>query len=200
MRRMNDSSKELKAKAVSLVGTLVLLLANRMEAQTVRREIVVSIPDRKLALVEDGAVKKVYPVAVGREKTPSPSGNFKVVNRLENPTYYHPGKVVGPGAENPLGNRWIGLNQKGYGIHGTNAPKSIGKAASHGCIRMAKHDLEELFSQVRPGDDVNIHSERNQQTVAIFGGEFEQPVTLAQGSMMAPEVAAQQKFDATVGR
>lgn len=190
MRRMNDSSNELKAKAVGFLGTLMLLLANRMEAQTVRREIVVSVPDRKLALVEDGVVKKIYPVAVGKESTPSPSGDFKIITRLENPTYYHPGKVVGPGAANPLGTRWIGLNEKGYGIHGTNAPKSIGKAASHGCIRMAKEDIEELFSQVRAGDDVQIHAERNDQTVAIFDGE--QPaVTLAQGSMVAPETAGQ---------
>jgi lipoprotein-anchoring transpeptidase ErfK/SrfK len=200
MRQMNDSARDLKAKAVSFVGTLMLLLANRIEAQTVRREIVVSVPDRKLALVEDGTVKKIYPVAVGKETTPSPSGSFKVVNRVENPTYYHPGTVVAPGATNPLGTRWIGLNQKGYGIHGTNAPKSIGKAASHGCIRMAKHDLEELFSQVRPGDDVEIHAERNQQTVAIFGGELEQSVTLAQGAVVAPDAAGQQKFDSTVGR
>ena len=190
MRRMNDSSSELKAKAVGFLGTLVLLLANRLEAQAVRREIVVSVPDRKLALVEDGAVKAIYPVAVGTGLTPSPSGDFTVINRLENPTYYHPGKVIGPGAENPLGTRWIGLSQKGYGIHGTNAPRSIGKAASHGCIRMAKKDLEELFSQVRAGDEVQIHAERNEQTVAIFGGELE-PVTLARGSVVTPETAGQ---------
>jgi lipoprotein-anchoring transpeptidase ErfK/SrfK len=190
MRRMNDSSNQVKAKAVSFLGTLVLLLANRMEAQAVRREIVVSVPDRKLALVEDGVVKAVYPVAVGKEATPSPSGDFKIINRLENPTYYHPGKVIGPGAQNPLGTRWIGLNQKGYGIHGTNAPRSIGKAESHGCIRMAKKDLEDLFSQVRAGDEVQIHNERNHETIAIFGGEGE-PVTVAQGSIVAPETAGQ---------
>lgn len=190
MRRMNNSSNELKAKAVGFLGALMLLLANRMEAQAVRREIVVSVPDRKLALMEDGVVMKVYPVAVGKESTPSPSGDFKIITRLENPTYYHPGKVVGPGAENPLGTRWIGLDQKGYGIHGTNAPKSIGKAASHGCIRMAKKDLEELFTQVRAGDEVQIHAERNEQTIAIFGGELP-AVTVAQGSMVTPETAGQ---------
>ncbi len=190
MRGTNDSSKELKAKAVSLIGTLVLLMANRMEAQTVRREIVVSVPDRKLALIEDGVVKNIYPVAVGKESTPSPSGTFKIVTRLENPTYYHPGKVIGPGAANPLGTRWIGLNQKGYGIHGTNVPRSIGTPASHGCIRMAKKDLEELFSQVRPGDEVRIEAERNQETVAIFGGELP-TVTVAQGSAVTPETAGQ---------
>lgn len=179
MRRMNDSSTEQRLRTIRLLGTLVLLVANRMEAQTeTRRQIIVSVPDCRLAFLENGSVKKVYRVAVGKQNTPSPTGKFKVVNRLENPTYYHQGKVVGPGAANPLGNRWIGLDQKGYGIHGTNAPKSIGKAASHGCIRMARTDLEELFSQVRPGDEVEIHGERNQTVVAIFGAG--QPVTLAQ--------------------
>lgn len=180
MRRMNDSSKELKAKAIAFLGTLVLLMANRLEAQTTtRRQLVVSLPDCKMAVLEDGAVTKIYPVAVGKITTPSPTGSFKIINRLENPTYYHKGVVIGPGPANPLGDRWIGLNQKGYGIHGTNAPKSIGKRASHGCIRMAKKDLEELFAMVRPGDEVVIRSERDEQTVALFGGD-EQPVTVAQ--------------------
>jgi lipoprotein-anchoring transpeptidase ErfK/SrfK len=45
---------------------------------------------------------------------------------------------VMPGPGNPVGTRWMGLNRAGYGIHGTNEPKSIGKAASHGCIRMRR--------------------------------------------------------------
>ncbi|MGE5110109.1 MAG: L,D-transpeptidase [Acidobacteriaceae bacterium] len=191
MRRMSDNSKEFQTKAITFLGTLVLLIASRMEAQTdVRRQIVVSIPDRKLALVENGSVKAIYPVAVGKDSTPSPAGTFKVVNRIENPTYYHPGVVVGPGTANPLGNRWIGLNQRGYGIHGTNLPNSIGKAASHGCIRMAKTDLEDLFKQVRPGDEVQILAKRSQETDMIFGGEPLQ-VTVAQSSLTTTMSAGQ---------
>ena len=125
------------------------------------RLIVVSIPDRKLALIEDGEVVRVYPVAVGARVSESPNGEFTIVNRITNPTYYHPGKVIGPGPENPIGTRWIGLSQPHYGIHGTNEPQSIGKAASHGCIRMARRDLEELFTLVRVGDTVEIVGERN---------------------------------------
>jgi lipoprotein-anchoring transpeptidase ErfK/SrfK len=166
MRRI-DTNSELKAKARLVLAVLVLTAA-RLHAQNeaaestqqgVSRQIIVSLTDRKLALIEDGEVKKVYPVAVGRVTTPSPTGTFAIVNRVTNPTYYHKGQVVEPGPENPVGTRWIGLNQKGYGIHGTNAPKSIGKAASHGCIRMAQKDLEELFEMVRPGDVVEIRAE-----------------------------------------
>ncbi len=136
-----------------------------------RREIVVSIPDRKLALVEDGRVLKIYKVAVGAGVSPSPTGNFAVVNRLTQPTYYHPHKVIPPGPDNPLGTRWIGLNKKGFGIHGTNEPRSIGRPASHGCIRMARRDLEELFRLVRVGDEVQIVGERDEFTAQIFGGD-----------------------------
>lgn len=133
------------------------------------RTVVVSLADRRLALVEDGAVKKVYRVAVGRGATPSPTGTFTIVERVANPTYYREGKVVPPGPGNPVGTRWMGLSKKGYGIHGTNAPRSIGKAASHGCIRMAQGDLEDLFVQVRSGDTVEVVGERDEETAAIFG-------------------------------
>jgi lipoprotein-anchoring transpeptidase ErfK/SrfK len=133
------------------------------------RRIIVSIPDRKLALVEDGQVLRVYAVAVGARVSPSPAGEFKVVRRLTNPTYYHPGVVIAPGRKNPLGTRWIGLDRKGYGIHGTNEPRSIGRAASHGCIRMAKADLEQLFDEVQVGDVVEIRAHVDSETAAIFG-------------------------------
>jgi lipoprotein-anchoring transpeptidase ErfK/SrfK len=144
--------------------------AARRTRSAATRVIVVSLEDRRLALVEDGAVTKVYTVAVGRDTTPSPTGTFTIVQRVENPTYYHEGQVVPPGPGNPVGTRWMGLDKKGYGIHGTNRPRSIGKAASHGCIRMRQADLEELFAEVRSGDQVEIVGERNEETAAIFGG------------------------------
>lgn len=134
-----------------------------------RRRIVVSIPHRKLALIENGQVKKVYPVAVGAANSPSPFGTFEVKNRLVSPTYYHPGKVIPAGANNPLGTRWIGLSTRGYGIHGTNVENSIGKAASHGCIRMHRKDLEELFADVQVGDQVEIRAAADPETESIFG-------------------------------
>ncbi len=152
------------------------------------REVIVSIPDRKLALIEDGEVVKVYPVAVGKKSTPSPTGEFTIKNRVTNPTYYHKGQVIPTGVSNPVGTRWIGLSQKGYGIHGTNEPRSIGKAASHGCIRMAKADLEELFEMLRPGDKVSIRGERDDEMAQIFGGE---PVVVASAQKSdAPTVVA----------
>ena len=125
-----------------------------------RRRIVVSLADRKLVLFEGERVLRVYDVAVGKRSTPSPQGKFAIINRVLNPTWYGPaGVVVAPGKSNPLGSRWMGLSAKGYGIHGTNVPTSIGHAASHGCIRMRQHDLEELFELVTVGTIVELQDE-----------------------------------------
>ena len=141
----------------------------QVPAVTTKRVIVVSLEDHKLALVEDGKVKKVYTVAVGKPSTPSPVGTFTIARRVMNPTYSHDGRVVPPGPNNPVGTRWMGLSIPGYGIHGTNVPSSIGKAASHGCIRMARKDLEELYPMVEVGDTVELIGERNEETAQLFG-------------------------------
>jgi len=135
----------------------------------VTRRVVVSIPDRKLALIENDRIVSVYPVAVGAAVSPSPVGAFSIVNRVSNPTYYKPGKIVGPGGANPIGTRWIGLSAKGYGIHGTDAPASIGFAKSHGCIRLRNRDVEQLFARVRTGDIVELHAERTPEIAQLFG-------------------------------
>jgi len=143
--------------------------AMAQETRPVARRIVVSIPDRKLALVEDGRAVKIYPVAVGAAATPSPAGSFTVIARVAHPTWYGPRKVVPPSKTNPLGPRWIGLSRKGYGIHGTSNPRSIGRPASHGCIRMHNSDVEELFGLVAVGDPVELYAERTAEVARIFG-------------------------------
>lgn len=137
-------------------------------AGPVLRRIVVSIPDRRLAVIENDRIVSLYQVAVGAAVSPSPVGTFTIVNRVSNPTYYHPGKVIGPGAANPIGTRWIGLSEKGFGIHGTDDPGSIGFARSHGCIRLRNRDVEKLFERVRPGDVVEIQAERTPETTKLF--------------------------------
>jgi len=163
---MND-----KGKAVRVIQ-LVMILAAAAEADAAdaTRKLVISIPDRKVALIEDGRVVKVYPVAVGAASTPSPQGSFHISSRLLHPTWYQPGRVVPPGPANPLGTRWMGLGYKGYGIHGTNMPLSIGKAASHGCIRMRNRDVEELYALVQIGDPVELVTEVSPDLAEAFAG------------------------------
>jgi lipoprotein-anchoring transpeptidase ErfK/SrfK len=186
---MKAASKLSEATSRAALAVMALMLvaalpgtaqSRNQEAIPVERQIIVSIPDRKLAVLQDDEVLAVFSVAVGAQVSPSPVGEFEIVTRLAKPTYYHPGVIIPPGKDNPLGPRWIGLNKKGYGIHGTNVPGSIGKAASHGCIRLRNRDIERLFELVHKGDLVEIRSDRDQQTAEIFGGEHEPATAVAQ--------------------
>jgi lipoprotein-anchoring transpeptidase ErfK/SrfK len=148
-------------RLAAIAAALAIAAADALaqEAARPQRRIVVSIAERKLALIEDGRVLRMYDTAVGAASSPSPVGEFTIELRLPHPTWYGPKQVVPPGKSNPLGTRWLGLSKKGYGIHGTNSPRSIGRAASHGCIRMRNADVEELFEMVAVGDRVELRSE-----------------------------------------
>ena len=107
--------------------------------------IMIDTAKRNLVLYEDDQVIARYPVAVGKSKTPSPLGEWKIAQKSLN---------WGGG----FGSRWMGLNVPWgiYGIHGTNKPGSIGTYASHGCIRMFNRDVEKLYPLVRVGTRVKI--------------------------------------------
>lgn len=148
------------------MAAILMIGAAETFAEAPVRQIIVSIPDKKLVLLEDGQIKAAFSIATGKASTPTPTGTFYIKARVANPTWYGPGVVVPPGKSNPLGTRWMGLGYKGYGIHGTNSPSSIGKAASHGCIRLRTSDAEKLFKMVAVGDRVDIIDESSDVTSA----------------------------------
>jgi len=206
MRRQtkeNQLASQAQARAFIALFTLALAFSASAAAQSAPshaastkpapvRRIVVSIPDRQLALLEDGRLVKLYSVAVGAPENPSPSGEFQIAQRLENPGYYKPGVVIAPGSGNPLGTRWMGLNVKGFGIHGTNRPNSIGKNASHGCIRLRNRDIEDLFARVSVGDRVTLLSERTEEFAQIFGAPENAPATqVARNDEPEPNASAE---------
>ena len=185
------------------LAAVILVLVNPLVAQTMKSNdsarapwtVLVSIPDRQLAVLVNGIVVAGFPIAVGADKSPSPVGDFTIVSRVSNPTYYHEGVVIPAGKGNPVGTRWVGLSQKGYGIHGTNAPKSIGRAASHGCIRLRNRDMEELFGMLHVGDVVKIRGERDEQIADIFGGEVDrESEAVAEVTVEAAGVRAASSF------
>ncbi|NLA07090.1 MAG: L,D-transpeptidase family protein [Firmicutes bacterium] len=98
------------------------------------RRIVVDVNTLVLTFYVGDEIIKRYPIAIGKWHTPTPVGEFVIIDKD-----YAPGGA--------FGTRWMGLNVPwgGYGIHGTNKPWSIGSAASAGCIRMLNEDVEELF-------------------------------------------------------
>ena len=168
MLRFEDSIRKMTAFAtVALLATAEALAQENAPAAS--RKILVSIPDRKLAVVEGDRVVRIFRTAVGAPHSPSPHGTFRIINHIAEPTWYTKGKIVPPGKGNPLGTRWMGLSAKGYGIHGTNRPSSIGHNASHGCIRMRNQDVEQLFEMVSVGDEVEMYSERTPDLDRIFG-------------------------------
>lgn len=170
-------------RLAAVTGALLIAAAEAMaqdRCARLPRRIIVSIPDRKLAVLQGEHVLRVFPTAVGAPASPSPAGSYKIVARIPNPTWYGKGRIVPPGKSNPLGTRWIGLSVKGYGIHGTNNPGSIGHKASHGCIRMRNRDVEQLFDMVQDGDEVELAGERTAEVTEIFG-----PVETASSSTVA---------------
>jgi len=193
MLKAEDQVKRLAAITSVLLIAVAEAFAQEKQGRPARK-IVVRIPDRKLEVVESGKVVRICPTAVGKPSTPSPSGEYKLVQRLTNPTWYYQGKVVPPGKANPLGTRWLGLSVAGYGIHGTNVPTSIGHNVSHGCIRMKNQDVEQLFEMVEVGDAVELVATRTPElddifgpaTFTVIGPRPPAPVVTAQNSTAAP--------------
>ena len=126
--------------------------------------IVVTRATNTLRLYNGRKLVRTFPVATGQAIYPTPAGVWRIMNKQRDPWWYPPTydawakglKPVPPGPSNPLGTRWMGLNAPGVGIHGTDAPTSIGYSASHGCVRMHVPDAEWLFEHVRVGTPVVI--------------------------------------------
>ena len=140
-----------------------------------KRVIIVSLEDRKLALLEDGQVKRVYSVAVGKPSTPSPVGAFTIERRVANPIYRHNGKTIQPGPGNPVGTRWMGLSIHGYG----------------------RADLEELYGMVAEGDTVELVGQRNEETAQLFGGEVNPAAPTAAPATVVAAATAPEPAPAT---
>lgn len=122
----------------------------------------IDLSNRRLTLYRGDTQIKSYPVAVGRQGWRTPVGDFEVMQMIQDPTWINPltGQVVNGGAtNNPLGRYWIGFWTDGYnwvGMHGTPNPESVGTAASHGCVRLYNHDIQELFAIVSVGTPVRV--------------------------------------------
>ncbi len=117
-----------------------------------------------LRLWEHLKLAKTYTVAVGQEGLETPEGLYAIQEKEENPTWHVPesdwagslaGQDIPPGPSNPIKARWMGIFE-GAGIHGTEETYSLGTAASHGCVRMAIPDVEELYDRVEVGTPIYI--------------------------------------------
>ena len=141
------------------------------------RELVLDRRRRRLVVLENGRPVRRFPVAVGMPGWETPVGRFTVLEKQTNPVWEHPvsGVRIQPGPDNPLGSRWIGFyrdcaGRRGFnvqehlvvqgcvvaGFHGTPNRASIGRAASHGCVRLYDEHVRDLFDLVRVGTPVTV--------------------------------------------
>ena len=151
-----------------------------------RDGIVINLSDRTLYWFVNGVLRARFPVGIGRNGWETPAGHYRIVGRREDPIWHVPPSIqaemraqgaevvttVGVGPDNPLGKYWIQLSVPGYGLHGTNAPASIGKYATHGCLRLLPDHVERLFREAPDGTRVDVIIEPVKLAVAPTGGVF----------------------------
>ncbi|MFN5515181.1 MAG: L,D-transpeptidase [Cyanobacteriota bacterium] len=136
-------------------------------SQSLATHLVLVLGERKVYAYQNDKVIASYPVAVGKKGWETPTGNFQVIQMTENPIWENPwnGKKVPASLNGPIGIRWIGFWSDGkntIGFHGTPKKQEhlLGKAVSHGCVRMRNPDVVALFQLVQPGTPVIVKQKK----------------------------------------
>lgn len=156
-----DGTYTVKVKVRDLAGSTVV---RKWKFNLDTTFIIIDLSERRLYLYRNSKVIKTYRVAVGRVDFPTPVGDWKIIGKRRNPVWRNPNmewskdmpEFIPPGPGNPLGPRALYLSAPLIRIHGTPQIGSIGRAASHGCIRMYPWDVIELFDLVKVGTPVRI--------------------------------------------
>ncbi|MCS6771216.1 MAG: L,D-transpeptidase family protein [Kiritimatiellae bacterium] len=144
-----EKSNRLKSRVIRPGDRLRVLTGTwSIRVNKTRNDLVLSLNDRFF---------KRYRVGTGEYAT-TPTGEFRITDRIPQPTWWHPdGRTIPYGhPENLLGTHWLALDIKGYGLHGTWEPETIGRQSSMGCVRLVNEDIEELFTLVPVGTRVII--------------------------------------------
>ena len=154
-------------KKVFFVVLLLLSLSGlAMAGNAPELSIEINLPECQLKVFSGGQFLFAAPVGIGRVGHETPTGEFAIVTKVANPTWYPKDKdPVPPGPKNPLGSYWLGLSVPGYGIHGNIQSTSIGNPVSKGCIRMHNDDIEAMYYLVDKGCKVKI----TYRTVVLTG-------------------------------
>jgi len=145
-----------------LLGDELLLIPMQRIAPVASADgVVVNLTERGIYFYANGRPTKRFPVAIGMPGWETPTGDYTIANKAKNPTWFPPEwaaeeNPVPPGPDNPLGDRWMGLSIRGYGIHATNAPASVGRYSSHGCMRMYPEHAHALYELVKVGTPAKI--------------------------------------------
>lgn len=143
-------------------------VTNKSQGQVLKRLVIVNKDSLRVAYYESGKLIKSMPCAIGKSSTPTPSGNFTIINKQKNRPYYKKG-IAGGAYNNPLGTRWMQLTKSCYALHGTCYPNSIGKRVSDGCVRLTNTNAEWLYNRVYLGTHVIIGNGYNRNIAAKYG-------------------------------
>ncbi|MDP3175604.1 MAG: L,D-transpeptidase, partial [Phenylobacterium sp.] len=161
LRALNPAADFTKAGTTIVVAAVG---ARPLAAKVARIE--VDKAEREVrAYGADDALLAVYPATVGSTDRPAPTGEWEVRTIAPNPTWtYDPSRLtfgkekkkltIAAGPNNPVGVMWIDLTKETYGIHGTPDPVKVGKAESHGCVRLTNWDVQQLGAAVLKGTKV----------------------------------------------
>jgi lipoprotein-anchoring transpeptidase ErfK/SrfK len=132
------------------------------------RVIKIDTKEKMLGLWEGDQMLASLPITPGSGHLATPPGKWHILGIAEMPTFRWDKSVLEYGVRsdsfyelpigprNPVGVMWIGLNRPGIGIHGTNMPQTIGRSASHGCMRTANWDTVRLAKMITKGMTVII--------------------------------------------
>jgi len=161
--KKNGTTVELIKTCNSLRGKMIHP-GDRLRIFNAKLAIIISKSRNDLLLKANNRFFKRYSVGTGKFGT-TPVGTFIIADKIAEPPWWRPdGKMIPFGdKENVLGTRWMSLTAtgetpkvRGYGIHGTWEPDTIGKQASAGCVRLVNSDVEELFTIIPVGTPVTI--------------------------------------------
>lgn len=135
------------------------------QGQDLGHAILVRVSQQKLFHYNNAELQGEYDISTGTPQYPTPLGKFRVVEKILNPSWTNPAPngwgsdmpaYIPPGPSNPLGTRALALNSPGILIHGTTHVDRLGSPASHGCVRMARADIEGMFPEIPAGTPVFI--------------------------------------------
>jgi L,D-transpeptidase ErfK/SrfK len=151
---------------IPVPGTVVQIPSQAILPQTTNVGLVINIPEMRLFDFTVQPGPKMLAAAVGDPEDPTPTGQFRVRGKRVDPVWYVPKSIrlekpelpaqVPAGPDNPLGSRWMRIGSTSYGIHGTNSQWSIGREATHGCVRLFEADIQELFERIPDGTPLQI--------------------------------------------
>lgn len=153
-----------------VVGHKIRIPSIHLLAAKVDTGLMINLAQMRLYRFDKGALVETYPLGIGREGLETPVGMTTVLRKAKDPTWYPTERMrrekpelpaaVGPGPQNPLGNRAIYLGWALYRIHGTNIPWGVGRRTSSGCLRMYPENVERLFEHINPGIAVKVVNDR----------------------------------------